>query len=184
MGNGHFIKSVADSGIHTSSTQNGFYSFTDETAESNNQNAIEAVIHETQTLVNGSTVKLRLVNDIYINGVFIPKNNFIFGITQLTGERLGITVHTIRYRNSLFPVDLLVYDMDGMDGIHIPGAITRDVAKESADRSLQGIGYTSLDPSIGAQAASAGIEAAKTLLGKKIKLINTWNSWKKYYYDP
>ena len=132
---------------------------------------IEAVIHETQTLVNGSTVKLRLVNDIYINGVLIPKNNFVFGIARLNGERLEIKISSIRYQNSLFPVELQVYDIDGIDGIYIPGAITRDVAKESADRSIQGIGYTTLDPSIGAQAAGAGIEAAKTLFTKKVKLI-------------
>jgi hypothetical protein len=36
---------------------------------------------------------------------------------------------------------------------------------------MQTIGLTSLDPSWGAQAASAGIEAAKTLFSKKVKLI-------------
>ncbi len=61
--------------------------------------------------------------------------------------------------------------MDGMDGIYIPGAIARDVAKQSADRAVQNIGLTSLNPSIGVQAASAGIEAAKTLFNKKVKLI-------------
>ncbi len=166
-GGSNYIKS--DTGFSFPS-QNGFFSL-DDVLSDVSQNAIEAVIHETQTLVNGSTVKLRLVNDIYINGVLIPKNNFVFGTTQLNGERLGIKISSIRYRNSLFPVELQVYDIDGMDGIYIPGAITRDVAKESADRSIQGIGYTSLDPSIGAQAASAGIEAAKTLFSKKVKLI-------------
>jgi len=77
----------------------------------------------------------------------------------------------VRFGNSLFPVELSVYDMDGLDGIYIPGAITRDVAKQSADRSMQTIGLTSLDPSWGAQAASAGIEAAKTLFSRKVKLI-------------
>jgi len=68
-------------------------------------------------------------------------------------------------------VELSVYDMDGMNGIHIPGAITRDVAKQSTDRTIQGIGLTTLDPSLGAQAASAGIEAARDMIGKKVKLI-------------
>lgn len=153
------------------STANGFYSLEDNTVTEESQNAIQAVIHETQTIVNGSTVKLRLVNDIFINGIHIPKDNFLFGAASLNGERLGIKVNSVRYNSSLFPVDLSVYDMDGLDGIYIPGAITRDVAKQSADRSMQTMGMTSLDPSLGAQAASAGIEAAKTLLSKKVKLI-------------
>ncbi|MBN8833716.1 MAG: conjugative transposon protein TraM [Niastella sp. SCN 39-18] len=152
-------------------TANGFYSLTGATAIEDSQNAIQAVIHETQTIVDGSTVKLRLVNDVFINGVRIPKDNFLFGIASLRGERLSIKINNVRFGNSLFPVELSVYDMDGLDGIYIPGAITRDVAKQSADRSMQTIGLTSLDPSWGAQAASAGIEAAKTLFSRKVKLI-------------
>jgi conjugative transposon TraM protein len=129
------------------------------------------VIHETQTVVNGSTVKLRLVKDIFINGVLIPKDNFLFGTASLNGERLNIKISSIRFHNSLFPVELSVYDMDGISGIYIPGAITRDVAKQSADRATQGLGLTTLDPSIGAQAANAGIEAARSLVSKKVKLI-------------
>ena len=150
---------------------NGFYSLIGTTAIEDSQNAIQAVIHETQTIVNGSTVKLRLLNDVFINGVHIPKDNFLYGIASLRGERLSIKINSVRYNNSLFPVELSVYDMDGLNGIYIPGAITRDVAKQSADRSMQTIGLTSLDPSWQAQAAGAGIEAAKTLVSRKIKLI-------------
>ena len=160
-----------DTNPNFTSQSNGFYSLADSTSLNDNQNAVQAVIHQTQTLVNGSTVKLRLVNDVYINGILIPKNNFIFGTAGLDGERLGIKVNSIRYHNSLFPVKLSAYDMDGMSGVYVPGAITRDVAKQSADRAAQQIGLTTLDPSIGAQAASAGIEAAKTLFNKKVRLV-------------
>ena len=151
--------------------QNGFYSLDESVPTDDTQNAIQAVIHETQTIVAGSTVKLRLVNDVYINGMLIPKDNFLFGEATLNGERLGIKINSMRYQNSLFPVQLSVYDMDGMDGIYIPGAITRDVSKQSADRAIQGIGLTTLDPSLGAQAASAGIETARDLISKKVKLV-------------
>lgn len=163
--------SLISSHLEDSRGSNGFYSLTDTYSGEGVQNAIEAVIHETQTLVNGSTVKLRLLNDVVINGVNIPKDNFLFGTAQLSGERLEIRINSIRYNQSLFPVDLSVYDIDGLSGIYIPGAITRDAAKESADRSIQTIGLTSLDPSWGAQAATAGIQAAKTLLSRKVKLV-------------
>ncbi len=104
-------------------------------------------------------MKLRLVNDVYIDGVLIPKGTFVFGTASLNGERLVINIKSIRYKNSLYPVDLSVLDIDGMDGIYIPGAITRDVARQSADHAVQNIGLTNLNPSIGVQAASAGIEA-------------------------
>lgn len=171
LDNGINKKIMNDTSRKYFNQQNNFYSLDDALETNDNQNAIEAVIHETQTIVNGSTVKLRLVNDVYINGVLIPKETFVFGTAALNGERLAITINSIRYKNSLFPVELSVFDMDGMNGIYIPGAIVRDVAKQSSDRAIQDIDITSLNPSIGAQAASAGIEAAKTLFSKKIKLI-------------
>lgn len=152
-------------------TANSFYSFDDSPVENGQQNAIEAVIHETQTLVNGSVVKLRLNNDVFISGSIVPKNSFLFGTASLKGERLEVKINSLKYQNSIFPVDLTVYDMDGISGICIPGTINRDVAKASADRSIQTLGLSGLDDSWGAQAAGVGIEAAKSLISKKVKLI-------------
>jgi conjugative transposon TraM protein len=166
------VESDSVNTYHTAAVSNGFYGLEENEPEQSNANhAIEAVIHETQTLVNGSTVKLRLVSDIYINGVLIPKDHFLFGLASLNGERLQVTISSIRYQHSLFPVELSVYDLDGISGIYIPGAISRDVAKQSTEGAIQSMNLNSLNTSIGAQAANAGIEMAKTLLGKKIKLI-------------
>lgn len=149
----------------------GFYGLNDQIEHAQNQNAVEAVVHETQTLVNGSSVKLRLINDIYLGGALIPKGEFLFGVASLEGERLKIEIHSIRYNNSIFPVQLGVYDLDGMPGINIPGGITRDVAKRSADNSMQNLEWASLNPSLAAQATTAGINAAKSLLSRKVKLV-------------
>lgn len=158
-------------GLETSLKQNAFYSLQEDYVSKEIQNSMEAVIHETQTVVDGSTVKLRLSTAVLIGGVSIPKNSFLFGIASLKGERLDIKIKNIKYRNSIFPIELSVYDMDGMNGIYIPGAINRDVAKASADRSIQTLGVTSLSDSWGAQAVGVGVEAAKGLLSKKVKLI-------------
>lgn len=150
---------------------NSFYSLDETYVNDEVQNALEAVIHETQSIVNGSIVKMRLTSDVFINGTLIPRNSFVFGTASLKGERLELKISTIKFRNSIFPVELSVYDMDGINGIYIPGAINRDVAKASADRSMQSIGIEGLNDSWGAQAATMGVEAAKTLLSKKVKLI-------------
>lgn len=160
-----------NSNRNSENLSNSFYSIDDNAANVAAQNALEAVIHETQTVMNGSTVKLRLLNDIFINGILIPKDHFIFGIASLNVERLTIVINSIRFENSLFPVALSVHDMDGLDGIYIPGSISRDAAKETSNQALQNMGITSIDPSIGAQAANVGIEAARGLFNKKSKLV-------------
>lgn len=150
---------------------NGFYTLENTHTAAEEKNAIAASIAESQTCVNGSVVKLRLSEEIVVNGSRIPKNTFIYGTASLKGERLTVEINSIRFQNSVFPVELLLYDMDGIEGIHIPGTINRDVAKASAERSIQPLGISSLDDSWGSQAAGAGIEAAKSLLSKKVKLV-------------
>ncbi|MEO7988610.1 MAG: conjugative transposon protein TraM [Chryseolinea sp.] len=165
--------SISDYTIYaTESMSNGFFGLDDETKQNDeNANAIQAVIHDTQTVVAGSTVKLRLLNDVYINGQLLEKDQFMFGTCAISGERLTISINSIRDENSLLPVSLAVFDLDGMEGIYIPGAITRDAAKQASSQSIQDVQLYSMDNSIGVQAATAGIEAAKGLFAKKAKLI-------------
>ncbi|MGO3305734.1 MAG: conjugative transposon protein TraM [Sphingobacterium sp.] len=150
---------------------NAFYSLENPLKNAKEQNAIPAVVHESQTVVNGARVKLRLTQPIFVNGQQIPKDVFVFGTASLRGERLEIAIEHVRKGNSLYPVQLEVFDMDGMPGIHIPGAINRDVAKQGGEQALQGSGLGSFSNSIGAQAASAGIEIGSNLLRRKIKLV-------------
>lgn len=133
--------------------------------------AIECTIPETQTLVSGATVKLALTKTAFVKNKELPAGTAIYGLAALANERLKIKISSIRLEQSLLPVNLSVYDMDGQEGIYIPGSISRTVSKESADKAISNVDATMIDPSLGAQAASAGIEAAKTLFSKKVKLI-------------
>lgn len=153
--------------------QNGFFGL-QQPVSSADQNAIPAIIAQDQTLVSGSTVKLSLTQDVYIGGVLIPKDSYVYGTATLNNERLMIRIESVRFENNLLPVKLTVYDLDGISGIYIPGAIVRDVAKQSLSQDIQGIGVGSIDPSLGAQAASAAVQTAKTLMGKKTRLLQVF----------
>jgi Conjugative transposon, TraM len=133
--------------------------------------AIEAVVGSDQTLTAGSTVELRITRDIAINGTRLPAGQLVYGQASLAGERLLINVSSIRVGQSILPVSMQVYDLDGLAGIRVPGAITRDVSKESADQALGGLSMTTADGSAGAQAAAAGLTFARSLASRKIRLV-------------
>lgn len=133
--------------------------------------AIEAVIHQDQDIVSGSVVKIRLSDSISVNGALIPKNEFVYGLAEVDEERLKITIASMRYKNSILPVSLSAYDMDGLEGLYIPGAISRDASKKGVDDAIQSLEIMTMDPSVSAQVAGAGIQAAKGLFGKKVKQI-------------
>jgi conjugative transposon TraM protein len=163
------ISLIDTSGLKTVSGPQ-FFSL-DEAIISSEQNAIEAVIHETQTLVSGAVVKLRLLNDVYIADFLVPKESFVYGLCTLNGERLQVEVNSVRNGNSLFTVKLRVYDLDGLPGIYVPGVLTRDVARQSADNSLKILEPGMMDPSLKTQVASTGLRTVKNLFDKKIKLV-------------
>lgn len=154
-----------------SPARNAFYDLPTADYETNEETAIPAAIHGTQTLVNGSTVKMRILEDILINGVTVPQGTFIYGNCAISGERLKIEIPGIRYGKNVYPVAMIAFALDAIEGIPIPGTLNRDAAKEGADRTLQSMQLMSLDPSIATQAAGAGVEVAKGLFGKKAKLV-------------
>lgn len=158
--------------ISTDKENAGFFGLNDSLDETEfPTNTIRAVVQGTQSILSGSELKMKLINDVYINGVRIPKGNVITGIASLNGERLNVSIDQIQYANYLFPVQLAVYDLTGLEGIRIEGALSRDVAKQSGSSAIQNMDLAILDPSIAAQAATAGIEFTKSLIGKKTKLI-------------
>lgn len=152
---------------------NGFFGLEQEqdTEAAPKTTTIQAVVPDDQVLQSGSTIKLRLMQDIFVGGHRIPANNFIYGTCAVTNQRLQIQLTSVVSNNEIFPIALKVYDLDGMEGIFVPGAVTRDVTKEGFSQGVSGMGLTSFSTSLGAQATAAGIETAKNLISKKVKAV-------------
>jgi conjugative transposon TraM protein len=130
-----------------------------------------AVVPTEQVLQNGSVIKLQLKQSIMIAGALIPAGTTVHGSVAIENERLFVQISSIQFANSIYPVALSVFDLDGIEGLHVPGSIPRDVVKSTAEQSLQSVNVLSLDPSIKTQALSAGIGAAKNLLSRKVKVV-------------
>jgi conjugative transposon TraM protein len=91
---------------------------------------IEAEIYETTTVLTGNRVKLRLLEEAWLNGVKIPANTFLYGICEVSNERLQIEVQQIPVGEKFVPVAITVCDLDGLPGLYVPDNASRKVAKE------------------------------------------------------
>ncbi|HCY40169.1 MAG TPA: hypothetical protein DHV48_02260 [Prolixibacteraceae bacterium] len=91
---------------------------------------IEAEVYETTTVLTGNRVKLRLLEEAWLNGVKIPANTFLYGICEVTNERLQIEVMQIPVGEKFVPVEVTVCDLDGLPGLYVPDNASRKVAKE------------------------------------------------------
>jgi conjugative transposon TraM protein len=150
---------------------NQFYGLDIRNSVASVPNTFAAEIYGTQALIAGSIVKLKLNDDILINGTYIPKNQLVYGVCALNGERLTVKINSIRSGAAIFPVSLDVFDLDGLEGIYIPGALARSVAKQSSNEAVSDVQLNTLDPTLEMQAANAGVETVKNLLRKKTTLI-------------
>jgi len=91
---------------------------------------IEAEVYETSTVLTGNRVKLRLLEEAWLNGVKIPVNTFLYGICEVSNERLQIEVLQIPVGEKFVPVNVTVCDLDGLPGLYVPDNASRKVAKE------------------------------------------------------
>lgn len=94
------------------------------------RNTISACVYNNQTVMDGQTVRFRLLEPMLVSGREIPRNALVVGTAKLQGERLSIVISSLEYRGSIIPVELSVYDTDGQAGIFIPGSMERSAAKE------------------------------------------------------
>ncbi len=100
---------------------------------------IAAAIHDDQTIINGSTVKMRLRQDIYINSEKIPVNSFIYGIARFSNERVLIKLESIRIAQSIYPFSKSVIDQDGIEGLFFPMNLKNQIGTEMGNEGIDEI---------------------------------------------
>jgi conjugative transposon TraM protein len=132
---------------------------------------VSAVVHGTQTISEGSTVKLRLKDDLPVEGKRVPANSFIWGKCALEADRVIIKIQTVRCGPVMLPVRLSVYDVDGLEGIKVPANFGSAIAGQTAQNVIQNLELSALDPTLRMQAATTGINMVKSLVSKKVKQV-------------
>lgn len=140
------------------------------------KNTIRACIHGDQTIMDGQTVKLRLLEPLQAGNLVIPQNTLVSGTSKVQGERLDIVVSSIEYRGNLLPVELAVYDSDGQKGLSVPSSLEQEAAKEAMANIGAGLGTSiSFAQSAGQQVAmdiTRGLmQGSSQYLAKKFRTV-------------
>ncbi len=132
--------------------------------------AVPAEIADAGKVVQGSTIRLRLLDSVVLKNVVIPKGHEVFGLCRLVNQRLLLDIKSIRLKELTIPVELTMYGLDGMPGIAAKEAVFGDVASGGAVDAVGGISVYGMD-GIGGQVAGAGIDAAKSLFSRKVRVV-------------
>lgn len=121
---------VSKSGINS-----GFNAFYKE----KENNFIKAVIDENNKGFLGSRIRFRLLEDIFVGNKKIEKGSILYGqISGFSMQRVDLTIVSVFTKGEIFPVNLSIYDLDGMKGLYVPQSIFREMMREMGQNSIQG----------------------------------------------
>lgn len=171
------LAQVASLAVAYVKTDRGYYQMRDafnELCEKSGAN--KAIIDEDIKAVDGSRVRLRLLDDIEMGGRVLPKGSYLYAIMSGFGsQRIKGTIKSILVGDELVKVSLSLYDTDGLEGLYVPSSNFRETSKDVASGAMNGnmnMGNTATGNSLsqwGMQAMTNAYQKTANAISKAIK---------------
>lgn len=169
MSNAEFVASFSQERNRSFNTAIGGTAVSD-------KNTISACVYGAQSVTDGQTVKLRLLEPMAVADKIIPHNAVVVGTAKIQGERLDIGITSLEYDGTIIPVELAVYDTDGQSGIFIPNSMEMNAVREVAANMGGSLGSSiNISTNAGAQLASdlgkGLIQGTSQYIAKKMRTV-------------
>lgn len=138
-------------------------------------NYIRAMVDQAVKVTSGSRIRLRLLDDISIQGVTIPAGTHVYAlVSEFGNQRVRANVTSIVSRGRRVKVNLSVYDSDGIEGFFIPKSTFRDLSRNAGSQAL---GQSNINFSqsaetmegVALQALQGVYQSASSAISQKVK---------------
>lgn len=137
----------------------------------NSSTSIRAVIHgEQKDITTASQVKIRLLDNVNVAGISIPRNTMVYAKASFTANRILLNIESIAYNDNVYPFDAQIYDVDGFEGLYIPDNAVNDAGKETTSNTLsgEGVGITTTQRAL-SKIITTTSSAVKSAASNKIR---------------
>jgi conjugative transposon TraM protein len=101
------------------------------------KNSIRACVQQSQTIISEGAVALRLLESARIAGRIIAAGAMVTANAKIQAGRLQLKVTSIELEESIIPVDITIYDLDGQQGVPVPYSAERSALTEMAGNMSQ-----------------------------------------------
>ncbi|RRA95555.1 conjugative transposon protein TraM [Paenimyroides viscosum] len=101
------------------------------------KNSIKACVHDEQTVVGETGVRLRLLETAQTPQCTIPKGTIVTANGKFQGGRLQLKITSIELEGNIIPVDITIYDLDGQQGLYVPYSPEMNALTEMAGNMSQ-----------------------------------------------
>ncbi len=130
---------------------------------------IKAIIDESLTVYAGSRVRIKLQEAIQVGDHQIEKGTYLYAtVSGFSAQRINFTIHSIMEGGELLPVNLEIYDVDGLKGLYIPASAFREFTQELGSTTMQGVNLNSNNPENSAQFLMSSAQQAFTSTSQAI----------------
>ena len=100
---------------------------------------IQAIIDENIKAVDGSRVRLRLLDDVEINESVVKRGTYLYAtVSGFSSGRVKGSINSILVGDELVKVSLSIYDTDGLEGLYVPNSQFRETSKDVASSAMSG----------------------------------------------
>ena len=137
---------------------------------------IKAIIDENIKAVDGSRVRLRLLDDIEINESVVRRGTYLYAtVSGFSSGRVKGSINSILVEDELVKVSLSIYDTDGLEGLYVPISQFRETSKDVASSAMSGSmnmntsGYGNSLAQWGMQAVNNAYQKTSNAISKAIK---------------
>ncbi|MFS2996851.1 conjugative transposon protein TraM [Phocaeicola dorei] len=100
---------------------------------------IQAIIDENIKAVDGSRVRLRLLDDVEIDEHIVKRGSYLYAIMNgFSSGRVKGSINSILVNDELVKVSLSLYDTDGLEGLYVPNSQFRETGKDVVSGAVTG----------------------------------------------
>lgn len=167
--------SLLGQGLTPKERQTGFYTLAS-AKPSARRNTLPVVVDRTTTLREGDHIALRLLEPARIQGLRLPRGGKLIAHSKIEGNRLLLLIRSIEVGGQITPVKLSAYDLDGQEGVYIPGSEQVSALREMGANigGSMGTSFTfasSAKDQIVSEAARGVMQGASQLLQKRLRSV-------------
>lgn len=160
--------------IGSENINSGFHTMGTTKQTTNLRNSIKACVQETQKIIGETTVQLRLLEPAQTPNRTIPQETVLIANAKLQNGRLQLKVTSIELEGNIIPVDILIYDLDGQQGLSVPYSSEKNALNEMMGNMSQTSGTSlmmtnSAEQQIAADLSRGVIQGVSGYLSKKVK---------------
>ena len=140
------------------------------------RNTLSVVVDRTTTIRQGDFLRLRLAESARIEGMTLPPNTVLIAQSTIDGNRMKLHVTSVEHVGRILAVKLSAFDLDGQEGLAIPGSEEVSALKEvgAGVGGTIGTSFTfasSAKDKLIAEAARGVMQGASQLLQKKLRTV-------------